>query len=90
MFNVHGHPRSGTHYLMAVLQINFIGVPWEKPLEGVTSQLILDSIGHPNKRIVNKSQVVSSLDPTEIQVIATIGAGDIDQLVLPIKQKLTA
>ncbi len=62
----------------------------EKPLKGVTSKLILDNIGHQNKRIINKSQVVSSLDPTEIQVLATIGAGDIDQLVLPIKQKLTA
>lgn len=31
MYNVHGHPRSGTHYLMAVLNANFIHEPsiWE-------------------------------------------------------------
>ena len=31
MYNIHGHPRSGTHYLMAVLNANFIHKPsiWE-------------------------------------------------------------
>ncbi len=62
----------------------------EQPLVGVTSQLILDSIEHQNKRLSSKSQVVSTLVASDIQVLATIGAGDIDQLVLPIKQKLTA
>jgi len=31
MYNIHGHPRSGTHYLMAVLNANFVHKPsiWE-------------------------------------------------------------
>ncbi len=62
----------------------------EKPMEGVSSQLILDKIEHPNKRIIPKSKIVSILNSDEIEVLATMGAGDIDQLVLPIKQKLTA
>jgi len=62
----------------------------EKPLKGVSSQLILDCIDHKNKRLVQKSEIVSALDPTDLEVLATIGAGDIDQLVLPIKHKLTA
>ncbi len=62
----------------------------EKPLKGVTSQLILDNVDGDNKSICPKSKVVSLLERRNLEVIVTIGAGDIDQLVEPIKQKLSA
>lgn len=62
----------------------------EQPLPGVSSKIILDQISHARKEIITKNDIVKRLKPSELEVIATIGAGDIDQLVQPIKQKLTA
>ncbi len=60
----------------------------EKPLPGVTSKLILDRIAHSNKQIIEKNKLVDSLKSKEIDVLLTIGAGDIDQLVGPVKKML--
>ncbi len=62
----------------------------EKPIAGVTSQLILDNILVSDKSICPKSKIVSLLNRNDLDVFVTMGAGDIDQLVEPIKQKLTA
>ncbi|RYD78121.1 MAG: UDP-N-acetylmuramate--L-alanine ligase [Sphingobacteriales bacterium] len=58
----------------------------EKPMIGVTSRLILDDIKNPNKRIVDKEELIQYLMHTNADVILTIGAGDIDKLITPIKQ----
>jgi len=60
----------------------------EKPIEGVTSALILERMKMPNKRILSKAELVPALDIKKLDVLLTIGAGDIDTLVAPIEEKI--
>lgn len=62
----------------------------ELPIEGVTSQLIFDKITIDNKTLCTKQQLLSVINNTPTQVLLTLGAGDIDQLVQPLKQQFTA
>lgn len=63
----------------------------EKPMEGVTSNIILDKVTIPEKRIINKNDLVDFLNTkTDIQVLLTVGAGDIDTKVNEIKNLLNA
>jgi UDP-N-acetylmuramate--alanine ligase len=60
----------------------------EKPIAGVTSELIFDKMKSKNKRLLSKSDIPEQLDSDNIDVLLTIGAGDIDALVAPIEEKL--
>jgi UDP-N-acetylmuramate--alanine ligase len=60
----------------------------ENPIEGVSSEMIFKKMRSVNKRLLNKSDIPGQLDSAEIDVLLTIGAGDIDALVLPIENKL--
>ncbi len=60
----------------------------EKPVPGVTSELIFNMMKSENKRLVTMDELPSIIDPGKIDVLLTIGAGDIDRLVLPIEEKL--
>lgn len=60
----------------------------ELPIEGVTSSLILDQMQLKNKQIVTKENVISKLKETEFEVLATLGAGDIDRIVPEIKSMI--
>lgn len=61
----------------------------EKPLPGVTSQMILEKITAPKKYLSTKQQVLESLrENAYLDILATLGAGDIDTLVQPIKHLL--
>lgn len=60
----------------------------EEPMEGVTSGLIFDKMKSLNKRLLSKSDIPGELDSGQIDVLLTIGAGDIDTLVVPIEEKL--
>lgn len=61
----------------------------ELPLPGVTSRLILDLIENPNKTLVSKNDLLDYLHGNEIpDVVLILGAGDIDRLVIPVKQYL--
>lgn len=57
----------------------------EEPMEGVTSQLILDLIKNQNKTIISKNELVDFLKKGKPELLLTLGAGDIDRLVEPIK-----
>lgn len=60
----------------------------EKPIEGVTSQIIFDKVTCP-KILCNKEELLPLLEKkNDIEVLLTIGAGDIDQLLEPIKEIL--
>ncbi len=65
----------------------------ELPVEGVTSQLILDHMAREDKRIVTKegllqwmTEHVKHIDKEFGEVIVMAGAGDIDTLVQPVKK----
>jgi UDP-N-acetylmuramate--alanine ligase len=60
----------------------------EMPIEGVTSELIFDKMKLRKKRLLNKSDIPDRLDIRNLDVLLTIGAGDIDTLVGPIEEKL--
>ena len=62
----------------------------EKPLPGITSEIILANITAPTKAIVTKEQVLSMAKTDDsFDVFATVGAGDIDTLVPQLKLILT-
>lgn len=60
----------------------------ELPIEGVSSQALLDKIENHNKKLVPKEELVEELKSKGVDVLMTLGAGDIDRLVSPIKQML--
>jgi UDP-N-acetylmuramate--alanine ligase len=60
----------------------------ELPIEGVSSEIILDKIQHSNKLLCSKSQLIERIKSRHFDVVLTIGAGDIDQLIEPIKNAL--
>jgi UDP-N-acetylmuramate--alanine ligase len=49
----------------------------ELPMEGITSQWLLDKIENKNKKLVQKNELISLLKSSDATVIVTIGAGDI-------------
>jgi UDP-N-acetylmuramate--alanine ligase len=61
----------------------------ELPLAGVTSDLIFDKVTIPNKALCRKDELPGILKARKVEVLLTLGAGDIDQLVGPIKNMLT-
>ncbi len=60
----------------------------ELPIEGVTADIVLNKMTLSNKRICKKEDVLELLQQKQIEVLLTLGAGDIDTLVEPIKQQL--
>ena len=61
----------------------------EKPIAGVTSQMILDKVHGPVKCLLHKEEVLQNLvQNSDFEVLATVGAGDVDTLVKPIKNIL--
>ena len=60
----------------------------EKPIKGVTSSLILDKMTITKKRLLEKKDIPDKLELHSIDVLLTIGAGDIDRLVEPIEEAL--
>lgn len=60
----------------------------EKPIPGVTSGLIFEKMKLENKRLLNKEDIPGKLDIENLDVLLTIGAGDIDRLVGPIEKEL--
>lgn len=60
----------------------------EKPITGVSSQLIFNKMNLPNKTLSTKAEIVSILQNKNPEILLTIGAGDIDRLVEPIRNML--
>ncbi len=61
----------------------------EEPIEGVDAMMLLEKIGHRNKKILSREDVAQFAGNKKKGVLLTIGAGDIDQLVEPIKKILS-
>ena len=60
----------------------------EKPIPGVTSDIIFNKITSPEKSIIEKNQLLSFIKERNFEVLMMIGAGDIDRLVIPVKEIL--
>ncbi|HXK90563.1 MAG TPA: cyanophycin synthetase, partial [Bacteroidales bacterium] len=60
----------------------------EKPIDGVTSEWLLSKIDNNNKYLMSKDELLTNLNNISEDILVTIGAGDIDSLREPIKNKL--
>ena len=56
----------------------------EEKIEGVTSKIIYDKIKNENKQLCTKDEVLKILSSKDLEVLITMGAGNIDKLVDPI------
>jgi len=57
----------------------------ELPIAGITSKIIMDKMNNPNKSIVENNELLDKVHKVNPGIILTIGAGDIDRFVEPIK-----
>jgi len=57
----------------------------ELPIEGVTSSWLLEKIDLENKCVVTTEQVLEYVENEKPELVVTVGAGDIDRLVKPLK-----
>lgn len=62
----------------------------ELPMEGVTSEVLLNKISSNNKKIIQKNQVKEEIEGIKDGVILTIGAGDIDRIIPEITELLNS
>jgi len=60
----------------------------ELPIEGITSQWLLEKMTNSNKKVTEKSALISEIAKSDATVFITIGAGDIGAMVQTIKKAL--
>ncbi|HOD09823.1 MAG TPA: UDP-N-acetylmuramate--L-alanine ligase [Flavobacterium sp.] len=60
----------------------------ELPMQGITSEWLLSKVKNENKKLVQKTDLISSILKSDAKIIVTIGAGDIGELVPKIKSAL--
>lgn len=58
----------------------------EEPIPGVTSRIIFDKVTIPKKQLCSKEQLLSIISNENYEVLLMLGAGDIEQLVEPVKE----
>ncbi len=61
----------------------------ELPLEGIDAQFLLNKINLSNKNVLSKDAVVQYISDKKPELILTVGAGDIDTIIEPLKNILT-
>lgn len=61
----------------------------ELPIEGVNSKMLLELMTSTNKLVCSKTELILELNKRKIEVLLTMGAGDIDMLVEPIKNAIS-
>ena len=60
----------------------------EKPIEGINSEWLLNKVNGPKKYLLQPSSLPLHAVVSPCRVVLTIGAGDIDKTIEPIKNKL--
>jgi UDP-N-acetylmuramate--alanine ligase len=60
----------------------------ELPMEGITSQWLMDKMTNNDKKLVIKNDLIPTILASDATVIVTIGAGDIGELVPTIKKAI--
>lgn len=61
----------------------------ELPIEGITSSWLLNKVQLDNKRLANPQQILDIVTTEKPELLVTVGAGDIDRLVKPLRTILT-
>ncbi|MGV7107066.1 UDP-N-acetylmuramate--L-alanine ligase [Flavobacterium sp. U410] len=60
----------------------------ELPIEGITSEVLLEKISNTHKKLVSKEILFSVFQQSDAEVFITIGAGDIGEMVKDLKKVL--
>ena len=60
----------------------------ELPIEGVNSDMIIQRMQSPNKQKYSMQEALEKVRKEQPELLLTVGAGDIDTLVQPLKQAL--
>ena len=60
----------------------------EEAIPGITSDMLFEDITSAIKVRCNKKDVLQKLDRMDVEILATVGAGDIDTLVKPIREMM--
>ena len=60
----------------------------EKPMPGVSSDMIEPEMKNKNVRVVTREELLPTLEDSGEGVLLTIGAGDIDRFIEPITEML--
>lgn len=60
----------------------------ELPIEGVNSEMLLNRIVGSAKSLSQKEDLIENISKKDFDILLTIGAGDIDKLVEPIRNQL--
>jgi UDP-N-acetylmuramate--alanine ligase len=60
----------------------------ELPIDGVNSDMIMQRMQNQNKHKYSMQEAVEKVRKEQPELLLTVGAGDIDTLVLPLKQAL--
>ena len=61
----------------------------EKPIEGITSDALLEKVKLSDKKCCPKAELVSLIDSERPELLVTMGAGDIDRFVEPLEKLIT-
>jgi UDP-N-acetylmuramate--alanine ligase len=61
----------------------------ELPIEGITSNWLLNKIKNPNKQLISKARIMNKIHESNAQILLTIGAGDIGEEVKHIKKEFS-
>ncbi|MCF8307679.1 MAG: UDP-N-acetylmuramate--L-alanine ligase [Bacteroidales bacterium] len=62
----------------------------EEPIEGVSSEMIYNKMQAEQKYLYQKNEIIDKLKAFDLEVILTLGAGDIDRLVKQLQSMLEA
>ncbi|MEY4432994.1 MAG: hypothetical protein RLZZ44_1127 [Bacteroidota bacterium] len=60
----------------------------ELPMKGVTSQWLLNKMTNDHRKLVSKEDLIPTIVSSDAQIIVTIGAGDLGEMVPSIKKAL--
>jgi UDP-N-acetylmuramate--alanine ligase len=60
----------------------------EDPIPGITSEMIFDKVTIRDKKLCRKEALMELLEKEALDVLVTLGAGDIDRFVEPIRKML--
>ncbi|MFS4456493.1 UDP-N-acetylmuramate--L-alanine ligase [Maribacter sp. 2304DJ31-5] len=60
----------------------------EEPLDGITSEWLLEKMTNPNKKSIKKDEIIREIKAQDPELLVTMGAGDIGLEIQKIKEHL--
>ena len=60
----------------------------ELPIEGITSEVLLNKVQLTDKQLCPKEQLIPLIDSKHPEILITMGAGDIDRFVEPLEKQV--